>query len=189
MSYDDDVRELKETQNNVVKVGQVSSINPAEGTCKVVFPASDGMVSHDLAIIYPCTQDIKFYWMPDVGSQVLCVFDPEGLENGYVLGCFYSSEDKPPVTDPNKTHIKYKDGTTIDYDMKQKKLTVVSVGSVDVTATEQIKLTCPDIQIAGNVTVAGNLQATNIKTDRGIDVDAHTHSGVQAGNDNTGAAQ
>src|SRR5262249_30052845 len=71
-----------------------------------------------LPVLVTKSQEDKAYWMPDVGEQVICLMD-ERDEAGVVLGAIYSSVDQPPVTDENKYHITFKDGTSFEYDRSQ----------------------------------------------------------------------
>ena len=42
---------LPEKLNDLIRIGEVSSINPAKGTARVVFDDDDGTVSFDLPIL------------------------------------------------------------------------------------------------------------------------------------------
>ena len=105
------------------------------------------------------------YDLPDVGDAVLCLFLPHGREAGFVLGSLYSGST-PPVTDGDKWHRAFRDGTTLEYDRKAHKLTADVKGDVDVTATgsvtgrikgavsissaAQIALTAPAMSLGGD---------------------------------------
>lgn len=80
----------------IIRVGKVSSTNPAQMSVRVTFPDEAGLVSDDLQVLCQGSKSDKDYWMPDVGEQVLCVFLPSGRNRGYVLGTFFSEVDKPP---------------------------------------------------------------------------------------------
>lgn len=83
--------------SKIIRVGEVSSTNPATMTVKVVFPDEDNSVSDNLSVINRGSKNNKDYWMPDVGEQVLCVFPPNSRNRGFVLGSFFSSVDVPPT--------------------------------------------------------------------------------------------
>lgn len=165
---------LEKQLNQIVRVGQVSSIDAGKGTARVQLPDSGKVISHNLPVLFSKTQDDKFYTMPDVGEQVLCVFLPNGLEQGFILGAIYSQMDSPPVNDPDKTHIKFKDGTVLEYDRAAHKLSGQVVGDIDLTATKSAKikagtvmnLEAPQINIAGNVSTmaVGGGGTTETKT-------------------------
>ena len=48
---------LPEKLNDLIRIGEVSSINPAKGTARVVFDDDDGTVSFDLPILQRNTFD------------------------------------------------------------------------------------------------------------------------------------
>jgi phage baseplate assembly protein V len=109
---------LEKQLNQTVRVGQVTSIDTAAGTARVILPDSDGVASYDLPVLFQKTQNDKYYTMPDIGEQVLCIFLPNGQEQGFILGSFFSGPDSVPVTSPDKTHIRFKDGTWLEYDRR-----------------------------------------------------------------------
>ena len=78
------------------KIGIVSSIDRKKCTAKVYFEDLDNSVSYDLKVLVHNTLNKKDYWMPDVNEAVLCAFLGNGIETGFILGSFYSEEDKPP---------------------------------------------------------------------------------------------
>lgn len=150
---------------NMVRVGRVSS--RGTGTVRVVFGDRQNMVSYDLSVIVQQSQDNKDWWMPDVGEQVVCLFLPNGNAQGFVLGSFYSDVDMPPVSDPNKRHIRFEDGTSVEYDRSTHTMTIECQGPVNITA-------------AGNVRVTGDVIAD------GISLKTHVHGGVEPGGGTTG---
>lgn len=81
----------------MLRTGTVSSVNKKESTVKVYFEDRDNSTSGDLRVVTKNTMKKKFYWMPEVDEQVLCLFDPRGGEDGYVIGSFYSDVDKNPA--------------------------------------------------------------------------------------------
>lgn len=154
---------------NIIRVGLVSSINPVDCKARVVFQDRGDLVSYELPVLQLNTYKNKDYWMPDPGEQVVCIFLPSGNAQGYIIGSVYSKKDKPPVTDENKRHIKFDDGTVIEYDRKTHilKIEIVENGPINIIAP-------------GNVNVIGDVIAD------GISLKTHTHSGVVTGSGNTG---
>lgn len=80
----------------MLRTGTVSSVDKEKSTVKVFFEERDESTSGDLRVVSRNTMNKKDYWMPDVDEQVLCLFDPRGEEEGYVLGCLYSDVDQTP---------------------------------------------------------------------------------------------
>ncbi|MFD2089555.1 phage baseplate assembly protein V [Brevibacillus brevis] len=67
---------------------------------------------------------LKDYWLPDVNEQVWCLFLPTGNADGIILGSTYNQEDLVPIKNKNKRHIRFGDGTFIDYDRETHTLTI-----------------------------------------------------------------
>lgn len=81
---------------NLIRIGIVSSINKSKCTARVAFEDQENSISQELPILVRGTINPQDYWIPTPGEQVLCVFLPNGIEHGFVVGSFYSDLDKPP---------------------------------------------------------------------------------------------
>lgn len=161
-----------------LKFGTVSASRP--GFARVRLPDADNMRTMWLPIAYPKTQDDECYWTYDLGEQVAVLLDAQG-EDGVVLGAIYSDVDTPPITDPNKFGIRFKDGAELEYDRATHTLTVRGgVQKVIVEADETILLKAgtkvtidvPEAECTGNLLVKGKL----------------TYQGGMAGSGGAGAA-
>ena len=146
--------ELESIVKNMVKVGIVESFNQNNATARVVFEDAN-LKSYDLPIMVKQTKDNKDYWVPDIDEPVICIFLPTGIESGFILGAYYNQKDKPPVMDQNKRTVKFKDGTIIEYDRKQHKLTADVKGDINIKATGKI-----DVFAEGSITAITNSTAT-----------------------------
>jgi phage baseplate assembly protein V len=184
------IKALEAVVNQMVRQGVVSSVNDGAATVRVKIPDADNTVSKELPVLFRKTQDNKDYDLPDVGEQVVCLFLPNGLEQGFVLGSPYSSVDMPPVSNRDKKHYAFSDGTWVEYDRKEHKLTGVIKGDVDLvvdkdvvvdvgndlTATvgktasidagTSVEITAPVISLEGDVSQVGSGggQGTETKT-------------------------
>lgn len=149
--FGDDFRQ-NEDATNWIRIGEVSSVDPVKCTARVVFDDEDEFVSSDLPIIHRNTQDVKDYWLPAVGEDVLCLFLPCGEEDGFIIGSFYADEIEPPITSETKRYTKYPDGTEIEYDWKSHELKV--------NGAEKITFDVPELVFNGNLKVDGDIIAT-----------------------------
>ncbi len=136
---------MEERFNRSVRVGVVVSTKPETGTVRVQFADADGMVSHDLPVLVPKTMEDRHYHMPDVGEQGLAIFLPLCLEQGFVLGSFYSKSGLVPVADQDLHHVRFKDGTTIEYNRATHELNIDCVGCVNVRSAVHVHVTAPRI--------------------------------------------
>lgn len=138
---------LEAAAHQAVRVGFVVEVLEAEGRVRVRLPDADCIETQPLPVLYPKTYLDKHYLMPDVGEQVVCLFANLGghLEHGFVLGAIYSEPDPVPVADRNKTHVRFADGTWIEYDRAVGKLMICCAREVEIQAKEQITLRCPSV--------------------------------------------
>ncbi|MBE6012079.1 MAG: hypothetical protein E7234_05930 [Lachnospiraceae bacterium] len=78
MSINTDINTLK----NVVRIGNVSSINTQDRTARVIFTDKSDLVSGHLKII----KNQETPWIPEIGQMVLCIYLPNGNGDGFILG-------------------------------------------------------------------------------------------------------
>ncbi|WP_304680385.1 phage baseplate assembly protein V [uncultured Desulfovibrio sp.] len=134
--------ELEQVQDllaQCIRVGTVTGRQPETLRVQVrcADTVTDALVTDWLPVLVSRASGDCQYDLPDVGDAVLCLFLPHGREAGFVLGCLYSG-NTPPVTDGDKWHRVFRDGTTLEYDRKAHKLTANVKGDVDVTATGSV---------------------------------------------------
>lgn len=182
---------INEILNQIIKIGEVSTIDPARGTARVVFDDDDSIVSYDLQVVQRNTYENKDYAMPDIGEDVLCVFLPCGSEDGFILGSVYAGEITPPESDGNKRTVVFSDGTKISYDRKthtltatiggtsitadQQNVNVVCSGTADIQAgtvnatADSATVTAPTINLTGDVNITGNVSVSgDVSTTGGV---------------------
>lgn len=131
--FDTDDSQFNEILNRLIKISEVSSINPAAGTARVVFDDDDSVVSYDLPVLQRNTIANRDYAMPDIGEDVLCIFLPSGPEDGFVLGSFYADEISPPESSGDKRTVVFSDDTRISYDRATHELSI-TIGGTSVVA-------------------------------------------------------
>ena len=160
------------------KIGEVSSIDPARCTARVIFDDENSMVTYDLPIMQRNSLGNRDYQMPDIGEDVLCLFRSDGFEDGVIIGSFYAGDVEPPETTADRRTVVFKDGTRICYDRVSHTLTVTIAGTVIVfdqqtgsitvpesasvfcktalvQASESVTIDAPDTFFTGNIKVQG----------------------------------
>ena len=202
--------------SQVIRVGSVTARQPEKLRVQVECrdTVTNALVTDWMQVLVARAKEDRHYDIPDVGDQVLCLFLPFGRECGFVLGSMYAS-DAPPVTDGDKTHRAFKDGTAFEYDRKENRLTVhvegnglVEVkakGNILVESSEKIVLKAPVIALQGNLVQEGHEGGAAISELRGsftvregviavpdndvtagaVSLRKHTHTGVESGSDTT----
>lgn len=126
---------------NLIRVGRVSTVNGAACRAKVTFPDKDNSVSAELPILQIGSNGTKGYWVPEVNTQVLCLFLPnssgKGMSDGFILGAFYSNAAPPAESDESVRSIRFLDGSFIRYNN----------GTITIKAASAIKLEAPRIDL------------------------------------------
>lgn len=170
--------ELGELVANLIRVGEVTSVNAKAFTARVRFIDRDDVESYDLRLIVPRSLKNKFYTAPDVGEPVLCLFLPTGVEAGFIVGSYYTNSLERPAAEQGKTAALFEDGTLVEYDRATHRLLVdasassgaieVLAATVSVTASDSVQIDAPQITLNGALAING---------------DAVTHNGVNIGQD------
>lgn len=142
-----EIKRLLSILINMIRVGRINSVNEDKGTVRVLFDDKDNLVSDELQLL-----DSE-YNIPIVGKQVLCLFLPNGIQQGFCLGGFYSDINAPPAEDKNIYFKEFGDGTSIEYNKSTKQLTINSGIPIIINGNVQVK---------GNVSAIGTVTASNI---------------------------
>lgn len=130
---------------NLVRIGHVSSVNPARGTVRVVIDDQQALVTNDLPVL------AFEYHMLNVGDLVLCVFLGNGISSGFCLGKYFFEGNPPPVTDPAIWAKDFGDGTSIRYNKNTKELAIVTVGNLKLTVGGDLT-----VNVAGSITTTAS---------------------------------
>lgn len=183
---------LSELVDNLIRVGEVTSINPEAFTARVRFEDRDDIESYDLRLLVRRSLKNKDFDAPDVGEPVLCLFLPTGVEAGFIIGSYYPDTVPRPSADGNVTSRVFEDGTRIEYDRADHRLLIdasassalvqVVCGTADVQASELISMSAPTIKLDGAVDINGPSLTHN-----GTDVGSTMRvTGVQPGSGTSG---
>lgn len=127
---------------SLIRVGSVSSVNPANGTARVALEVNDDNVTYELPVLTRGSKANKDYWIPDIDEQVVCLFLPNtsgrGVCQGFILGTFYSRTDAPVENSQDVQAIKFSDGTEIRHDRSSGDLTIHAAGNISIIADGDI---------------------------------------------------
>ncbi|UNY40539.1 baseplate assembly protein [Pararheinheimera phage vB_PsoM_KLER1-1] len=160
------LRELEARVNGMIRVGVVTAQVPEKGAARVEFKDRSDLVSFELPVMVKQTLKNKDSYTPDIGEHVTCVFLPNGLEQGFILGAFYSDADTADNQDPNVRATKFEDGSVLSYDRQSNTLTVniavegivnVNCKVATVAAETSITLDTPTTTCTGNLVVDGSI--------------------------------
>lgn len=169
---------------SLIKIGEVSSIDPAKCTARVVFDDEDSIVSYDLPVLQRNTLKNHDFAMPDIGEDAIVLFFGEGQEDGVIIGSIYAGEVTPPESTENRRTVVFDDDTRVCYDRQEHKLTVTIEGteivfnrldgSITVPNAVTINCTTATVNASSSVTldtpktdITGVLNVTGLITGNG----------------------
>ncbi|MGO1000828.1 phage baseplate assembly protein V [Lysobacter sp. CA196] len=183
MRLDETLREGLAT----LRYGIVTQADAGAVRVRVRLPEYDDLETAWLPMLATKSLRDKHYALPDPGEHVAVLLDLRG-EDGLCLGAIYSDADTPPVQSADKHHIRFDDGSTVEYDRAEHRLTIRAVGDVWVESATRATLKAPrvvidspDSQFTGDVAVTGKLHCASDITSDGKVMDAggnsnhHTH--------------
>lgn len=169
---------------DLIKIGEVSSVDPEKCTARVVFDDEDSLVSYDLQILQRNTYENHDYQMVHPGEDVVCLFLGPGQEDGFIIGSLYAGEIKPPEASLDLRTVVFSDDTRVCYDRQEHKLTVTIEGteivfnrrdgSITVPNAVTINCTTATVNASSSVTldtpktdITGVLNVTGLITGKG----------------------
>ena len=136
--------DMPEGVPSLIKIGEISCIDPAKCTARVVFDDEDSIVSFDLPVLQRNSLKNHDYAMPDVGEDAIVLFFGEGQEDGVILGSIYAGEVTPPESTENRRTVVFDDDTRVCYDRAEHKLTVTIEGTEVVFNRQDGSITVPN---------------------------------------------
>ena len=168
---------------DIIRVGNVDSVNAENGTVRVRFPDRDNKVSKELKVIYHQTHKDKHFFMPEINEIVLCIYLPNVQEEGFVLGSFYNKEDMVPVADSNKKAWYFSDGGVIEYDKSTGNMQINIINKLEIKSpaieftSDSITLNSSNISLNGNTSISKDLEVSGSAKVKDLDA----ASGVKKG--------
>ncbi len=138
-----------------LKFGTVSAVDADTCRVRVRLPDYDNLRTGWLQVRQNKTRRDKHYYLPDIGEHVAVLLDRQGVE-GFVLGAVYGGNDQVPVTSGDKHHVRFADGSWIEFDRSTGKFAMDLKGDAVVKAPK-VTLDTPEADTTGNFTVKGKL--------------------------------
>ena len=153
---------VQELLNGLIKIGEVSSINPSQGTARVLFDDDDSIVSFDLQVLQRNTFKNRDYAMPDVGEDVLCLFLPTGTEEGFILGSLYAGEVMPKEGSGDVRSVVFADGSRLSFNRSTSELDI-TIGATSIKVTGQnVNIVAPTVIDLKAPTITLTMGGTNM---------------------------
>ncbi|MFD3241059.1 phage baseplate assembly protein V [Rahnella perminowiae] len=202
--------ELARAVRDIIRIGVVAEVNTTLGVCRI---QSGELVTDWLHWLTSRAGGSRTWWAPSVGEQVLLLSLGGELDTGFVLPAIYSDDFPAPSASPQAYHISFSDGAVVEYEPETGALTASGIQTAEISAATSISATAPNVTVTAsskitldtpevvctNKLTTGSLEVKkggamkgNIAhtggafTSNGVQVDTHTHGGVQTGGGNTG---
>lgn len=202
--------ELARAVRDIIRIGVVAEVNTTQGLCRV---QSGELITDWLHWLTSRAGSSRTWWAPSVGEQVLLLSLGGELDTGFVLPGIYSDDFPAPSASAEAYHVRFSDGAEFQYEPVSGALTVKGIQTAEISASKSIQATAPNVTVtaSGKITLdtpevvctnkltTGSLEVKkggamkgNIAhsggafTSNGVQVDTHTHRGVQTGGGNTG---
>lgn len=171
---------------DIIKQGEISSIDVQAGKARVIFPDRDSKISDWLNILVPFSESHHDNYNLAVGQTVIVLSIPNMMEQGYILGCPMRASD----ISENEVKRTFSDGGFYSY--KDGTLTISPINKVVITSDVEILKT---LKVSGDCTFESNTTTNGNSITKGtgkvgdITLNTHTHNGVESGDKRTGGPQ
>ncbi len=145
-------QQIMDHMSQLIRVGFVTARQPEKHRVQVELrdTVTSRLTTKWLPVLCPRASGDLHYDLPDIGDQVLCLFLPYGLEQGFVVGAMYGRQT-PPVSDPEKFHRRFKDGATIEYDRANHALSATIPGTATIKCAGPMTLEAPTVYVRGTL--------------------------------------
>lgn len=149
----------------MIEFGVITKVNYETSTATVTIESLEDYKLENVPVMQKLTGKSKSFVMPDVGTTVVVGFSED--RRPILLGCYFTEINLSP-SKSNKYIKSFSDGTTIEYDIENSKLTGNIKGDIEVKVSGNA-----EISSDSNIT----LKASKIK----IDGELETTAGIKVG--------
>ncbi len=129
--------ETEKALRSMIRKGTVCDINPATMAVRVEFNDKDNLPSAELPVLSRGGGGNKDYWLPDVGDQVVCIFENNDINasSGWVLGTYFTEKHPPQVADKEIRRIDFGDGSCIEFNRAEGSLKIQCTGAITINGS------------------------------------------------------
>jgi phage baseplate assembly protein V len=206
LSDTDSQRGLDARFATAVVIGKVSQIecDDKRANVRVLLPdrldhEGTPLNTKPIPVLQVASQAKRSYAIPRINDQVVLIKLANGTSDYLVVGSFYTTSNKPPVSDPMLDHVEYDDGSTMQFNAStgeltwklkgnmlwdnEKDFTFKTKGNIlieidgDITAKPQGNI---DVQAGGDIDIKSDgdtvIEAANITLRGNITLDGLVHT-------------
>lgn len=155
----------------MIKFGTISKIDVKKGYYCVDID-EDEITTKAIPVICLNTKNKKDESPLEQGEHVAVLMD-EHFEDGVILGSIYSEADTPPSDASEDVYrTTYQDGSYVKFDKSTGEYTINAKGNVIIESAKDVKITCTKLELSGDLSVTGKIDATQDIATSGGDVKA-----------------
>nr|DAR60815.1 MAG TPA: baseplate assembly protein V [Caudoviricetes sp.] len=174
-------REQERRLDNVLRFGRILEVDYQNTTARV----QSGNIQTDfLPWITPRAGDVRIWSPPKVGEQVLVLAVSGEFNTGVILPSLFASN--APNDSPDEFSIHFPDDVVLKYNFASGHFSLTGFKTSDIQASGEINITCPTMNINGNLNIKGSVTSTGDMVAGGISQINHKHGNVQSGVSKTG---
>lgn len=157
--------ELLRRLDNLIRLGTVAAVDHGRALCRV----QSGRLTTDWLPWLDRRAGTTRTWSPPTPGEQVVVFCPSGEPAaGVVLTGIYTATHDQPSESADEHVVDFADGARIAYDQDS--------GTLTITGMQAIRITCPLIEIDGEVRQYGGDLSSH-----GVVLETHVHTGVVPG--------
>lgn len=146
LSLQDLARQLR----NMIRTGVVVETDLTTGRCRV---QTGGNLTQWLQWLTHRAGHTRTWWAPSVGEQVLILAVGGELTTAFVLPGIFSDDSPAPSASADAWHVAFPDGAVLEYEPARSALTVSGIKTADITASQSITATVPEVLIKASTRV------------------------------------
>ena len=162
--------------NQLLRVGKISSINYEDGTARVTYEDKGGETTTELPFL------ALEYWMPKIEDQVLVGHLSSGSSRAVILGPFWYNGHRPHQGREGLYRKEYTNeigGDAAEYDKKANSLTIKAGGCTVTLQNGRVTILAPNsVRVLGDIAIAGKETVDGDAVIGSISFGEHTHTGV-----------
>lgn len=182
--------ELMRLLENIIRTGVIFAVDEEKWCVRV---RSGNLETGWLRWNTPRAGAFKIWIPPSVGEQVSIACIGGNPETSIILGSLYSNDHPAPGNSLKEIVIKAPDGAVIRYDADTSALEATGMKTAKLEATVSVTLDTPVVECTKHLKTAtfevtkggkmrGDVEHSDGKmTSNGVQVDDHSHGGVQRG--------
>jgi len=163
---------------SLIHQGQATERDVNTATARVAMDDFEGYVSGKMQVLFPAIGGWNIFFTPKDGDHVVIIRQPNGQEEGYILGKVYTGNKMPQGGEPNIFLMVSDNGKNIiKFDADK--------GTLDLVCDQDATLKFNNLNIEAKETITQKAKNINTTADKNITEEAGQDITSEAGGKNT----